>query len=134
MFCKEIELRVRYAETDRMGYVYYGNYATYFEVARVETLRSAGITYKSLEDEGILLPVVEYNVRYHAPAHYDDLLLIKTVIPTMPGVKIRFEYETWRETELLNKGWTELVFVDGKTGKPVRCPSDVANALLPFYT
>jgi acyl-CoA thioester hydrolase len=134
MFCKEIELRVRYAETDRMGCVYYGNYATYFEVARVETLRSAGITYKSLEDEGILLPVVEYNIRYYAPAHYDDLLLIKTVIPTIPGVKIRFEYETWRETELLNKGWTELVFVDGKTGKPVRCPSDVANALLPFYT
>jgi acyl-CoA thioester hydrolase len=134
MFCKEIELRVRYAETDRMGYVYYGNYATYFEVARVETLRAAGITYRSLEDEGIMLPVLEYNIRYLAPAHYDDLLVIKTVIPAMPGVKIRFEYETWRETELLNKGWTELVFVDSKTGKPVRCPSDVVNALQPFFT
>jgi acyl-CoA thioester hydrolase len=133
MFCKETEIRVRYAETDRMGYVYYGNYAMYFEVARVETLRSVGITYKTLEDDGILLPVTEYNIRYQHPAHYDDVLIIKTCIPVMPGVRIRFEYETWRNDVLLNIAWTELVFADSKTGKPIRCPNDVANALLPYY-
>jgi acyl-CoA thioester hydrolase len=134
MFCKEIELRVRYAETDRMGYSYYGNYAIYFEVARVETLRAAGITYKSLEDEGILLPVLEYNVKYILPAHYDDLLTIKTTIPEMPGVKIRFEYETHRNGQLLNKAWTDLVFVDKTTGRPRRCPDDVTQALSPYFT
>ncbi len=133
MFCKETEIRVRYAETDRMGYVYYGNYAEYFEVARVEMLRNAGITYKSLEDEGIILPVTQYNIQYHLPAFYDDLLTIKTCIPQKPGVRIRFEYETWRNKELLNIAWTELVFADSKSGKPVRCPADVANALLPYY-
>jgi acyl-CoA thioester hydrolase len=129
MFRQKTTLRVRYAETDRMGYSYYGNYAIYFEVARVETLRAAGITYKSLEDEGILLPVLEYHVKYLRPAHYDDELTIHTVIPEMPGVKIRFEYETLRGEELLNKAWTELVFVDKASGRPIRCPEHVLEAL-----
>jgi acyl-CoA thioester hydrolase len=128
-----IELRVRYGETDRMGYAYYGNYATYFEVARVETLRSAGITYKQLEDEGILLPVVTFSVRYHAPAHYDDLIRIETTIKELPGVRFSFEYRTYRNETLLNEASTELVFVEASTGKPVRCPAHILDLLKPHF-
>jgi acyl-CoA thioester hydrolase len=129
MFCTETKIRVRYAETDRMGYAYYGNYAIYFEVARVEALRAAGITYKSLEDEGVLLPVLDFQIRYFAPAHYDDELTIRTTITQLPTVRISFEYETFRGDELLNKAKTDLVFVDKKTGKPIKCPQDVLSAL-----
>ncbi len=122
-------IRVRYAETDRMGYVYYGNYATYFEVARVEMLRAAGITYRSLEDSGILLPVMSYAVRFFRPAHYDDELVIKTVIPDLPGARLEFEYETHRGAVLLNSANTVLVFTDKESGKPVRCPDHVLAAL-----
>lgn len=133
MFCKETIIRVRYAETDRMGYVYYGNYATYFEVGRVETLRALGITYKSLEDEGIMLPVLELQTKYLLPAHYDDELIIKTTIPVMPSVRIKFEYETWRGDQQLNSAWTELVFVNRQTGKPVKCPDHITDSLKKYF-
>jgi acyl-CoA thioester hydrolase len=126
-------IRVRYAETDRMGYVYYGNYATYFEVARVETLRAFGITYKSLEDAGILLPVVDFSTRYFAPAHYDDQLEITTAIPEMPSSRLRFQYQTFRGEKLLNEGETDLVFVNASTGKPMRCPSEILNSLASHF-
>jgi acyl-CoA thioester hydrolase len=124
-----IELRIRYGETDRMGYAYYGNYATYFEVARVETLRSVGITYKQLEDEGVLLPVVNFNVHYHAPAHYDDLIQIETIIDELPRVRFPFKYRTFCNGKLLNEASTELVFVDESTGKPMRCPTHILELL-----
>lgn len=133
MFCTKTNIRVRYAETDRMGYSYYGNYAIYFEVARVEALRSMGITYKTLEDEGILLPVVEFHTRYFLPAFYDDELVIRTTIPDLPSVRIRFEYETMRGEEVLNKAWTDLVFVDKKSGKPMRCPDHIAEVMKNFF-
>ncbi len=129
MFRNNTKLRVRYAETDRMGYAYYGNYAIYFEVARVEALRAIGITYKSLEDEGVLLPVVEFHINYFLPAHYDDELEIRTIIPQMPTARIRFEYETFRNDELLNKAWTELVFVNKESRRPMKCPDDVLDRL-----
>lgn len=134
MFTHFTKLRVRYAETDRMGYSYYGNYATYFEVARVEALRALGITYKSLEDEGVLLPVVEYHVRFSKPAFYDDEIAIKTTISLLKSARIRFEYEVWRGDELLTTAWTELVFVDKVSGRPMRCPADVDQALRPHFT
>lgn len=133
MFTSFHSLRVRYAETDRMGYVYYGNYATYFEVARVEALRELGITYRSLEDEGILLPVRDYSVRFILPAYYDDELLIRTRIPELPGVRIRFTFETFRGEELLNTAEVSLVFVDRSSGRPMRCPADVLEALGPHF-
>lgn len=117
-----------------MGYVYYGNYAVYFEVARVETLRAAGITYKLLEDAGIILPVIEYQIKYFRPSHYDDLLMIKTTIPELPETRIRFEYETLRNGTVINKAFTELVFAESKTGKPMRCPAHVTEALKPYFT
>jgi len=129
MITHSIFPRVRYAETDRMGYVYYGNYAAYFEVARVETLRSCGITYKSLEDEGILLPVVDFSVRYFAPAHYDDEIRITCAITEMPTARIRFQYQTHRGDVLLNEGETDLVFVNAQSGKPMRCPAHVLQKL-----
>jgi acyl-CoA thioester hydrolase len=119
MITHEIQLRVRYAETDQMGYVYYGNYATYFEVARVETFRYIGFSYKEMEEQGIIMPVLEYKTKYIKPAHYDDLLTIKINIKEKPGVRIRFEYEVYNEANvLLNVSETTLVFINQTTGRP----------------
>ncbi len=121
MFVSTTKIRVRYAETDKMGYVYYGNYAQYFEVGRVEGLRDIGLSYKVMEDEGIMLPVLEYQIKYFKPAYYDELLTIKTSIVAVKGARFYFEYETLNEqNELLNKGTTTLVFVSKVTNKP--CP------------
>ncbi len=116
-------IRVRYGETDKMGYVYYGNYAQYFEVARVELLRSLGVSYKGLEDNGVMLPVSHMDIKYIKPAFYDDLLTIKVFVEELPKVKIKFRYETYNEKEvLLNIAETTLVFVDMEIGKPIKCP------------
>jgi len=123
MYQDEINIRVRYSETDKMGYVYYGNYAAYFEVARVELLRELGMSYKKMEDEGIMLPVVDFHIKFMKPAFYDDLLTIKTKIIKNPVTKIEFEYEILNEAgECLNKAETTLVFVDLKSGKACRAP------------
>ncbi len=130
MYHSEIQIRVRYAETDQMGYVYYGNYAAYFEVARVEMLRSLGFTYKKLEEEGVLLPVLDFSIKYIRPAYYDDLLTIKTTIREIPAARIRFNYETLNEKkELLNVADTTLVFVDKKSGRPGPAPLDLMDAM-----
>jgi len=130
MLVNETKIRVRYSETDRMGYVYYGNYSAYFEVARVETLRNIGISYKSLEDNGVMLPVLEFHIKYFKPAFYDDELTIKTTIREMPGVRIKFEYECFNaENVLLNKAETTLVFVNISSTKPCNPPSDVVELL-----
>jgi acyl-CoA thioester hydrolase len=119
MISHEIQLRVRYAETDQMGYVYYGNYATYFEVARVEMFRHIGFSYKEMEDQGIMMPVLEYKTKYLKPAYYDDLLTIKIIIREKPGIRIHFEYEVFNEANtLLNVAETTLVFVNKETMKP----------------
>ncbi|REJ84803.1 MAG: acyl-CoA thioesterase [Bacteroidetes bacterium] len=134
MYTGETQIRVRYAETDRMGYVYYGNYAAYFEVGRVEALRNLGYSYKSLEDSGIILPVFEYSIRYMKPAYYDDLLLIKTVIPEIPGARIKFRYETYNQDDLLlNTAETTLVFIDSATGKPRPAPGDLVKSISGFF-
>lgn len=123
MLLADIKIRVRYAETDKMGYVYYGNYATYFEVARVEMLRKLGLSYKELEDSGIFLPVADFQVKYIKPAFYDDLLTIRTAIRTKPGVRLVFDYETLNEkNELLNTAKVTLVFISASTNKPVKAP------------
>jgi acyl-CoA thioester hydrolase len=133
MYSSQIVIRVRYAETDRMGYVYYGNYATYFEVARVESLRQLGVSYKSLEDRGILLPVADYSIKYILPAHYDDELVIKSHITALPTARIQFEYQTYRGDQLLNTASTTLVFVDASSGRPVRCPEEIIKELKKYF-
>ena len=134
MFQTETQLRVRYSETDRMSYVYYGNYAQYFEVARVEALRSLGITYKKMEEGGLLLPVLEYSIKYFKPAFYDDLLTIKTVIPKLPEARIYFEYETYNEAgTLLNKAITTLVFINAGNGKPTAAPEYLLEKMRDYY-
>lgn len=130
MLQSEIQIRVRYSETDRMGYVYYGNYAAYLEVARVEALRSLGITYRELEDQGVLLPVSEYQIRYLKPAYYDELLTIKTVIPGSAGVRLLFNYEVLNAAgDLLAVASTTLVFVNAATGKPCPPPAHITKLL-----
>ncbi|OFY99694.1 MAG: thioesterase [Bacteroidetes bacterium RIFCSPLOWO2_12_FULL_31_6] len=133
MHTSEIALRVRYSETDRIGFVYYGNYAQYFEVARVETLRSLGISYKEMEDNGIFLPVLEYNIQYLKPGKYDDELIIKTSIMEMPQARIRFEYEVINDTKIvIAKAYTVLAFLN-KDHKPIRCPENILEKLKKYF-
>ena len=117
-------LRVRYAETDPMKYVYYGNYAQYFEVARVELFRSLGISYDEIESQGIWLPHSEYNIKYLKPALYDEVLEIHTFIKKIPGVRVEFEYEIYNSSkQKITEAKTTLFFLDSKTNKIVKCPS-----------
>ena len=119
----ETQIRVRYAETDQMGLVYYGNYATYYEVGRTEALRSLGSSYHKLEETGVIMPVVELNVQYIKSAKYDDLLTVRTIVSQVPDRDMVFEYEIYNsEGELLNRGKTTLVFILKKNGKRMRCP------------
>ncbi|WKK57300.1 thioesterase family protein [Sphingobacterium sp. BN32] len=134
MFSYKHQVRVRYAETDNMGYVYYGNYAAYYEVARTEMLRSTGISYKELEDMGVMLPVIELHSQYIKAAKYDDLITINIYIREKPGIRIKFEYELFNEEgELLNTGSTQLVFVDMERNRPCRPPAIFQEKMAPFF-
>ena len=134
MYQSETTVRVRYGETDQMGYVYYGFYAMYYEVARVESLRKLGLTYKEIEAMGVIMPVLENHSRYLAPGRYDELLRIVTTIREKPTVRIRFEYEIFNEENvLINKGETLLAFVDKQTNRPCRPPRAMADVLEPFF-
>ena len=134
MYVSETQVRVRYGETDQMGYVYYGNYASYFEVARVESLRQLGLSYKELEEMGVMLPVLENRSKYLSAALYDDLLKIVTTIREKPGVRIKFEYEIFNEAgKLIHQGETILAFVDKKSGKPCRPPKVFEEVLEPYF-
>ncbi|MEY3236069.1 MAG: hypothetical protein RI883_170 [Bacteroidota bacterium] len=129
-FSFQIKLRVRYGETDQMGYCYYGNYAQYFEVGRVETLRSCGMSYKALEEQGIMLPVSEFTVKYLAPAFYDDELTIKTTITEISGARIYFYYEIFNNYgKLLSTASTILVFVTKQDKRPTSAPQSFIELL-----
>lgn len=126
----EIELRVRYGETDQMGIVYHGNYAQYFEVGRVEWLRKFGVSYKQMEESGIMLPVISLNIKYKKSARYDDLIKVKTQLKKMPSATIEFDYEIVNEeNELLATGNTSLVFMDINRNRPTRCPQYLLDKL-----
>lgn len=130
MYLHETKIRIRYGETDQMGYVYYGNYAQFFEIGRVEMLRSLGVSYRELEDQGIMLPVVDLSVKYIKPALYDDLITIRTKINKVPSVKIHFDYEILNEAgQLLNKASTVLVFVKKENMKPTSAPEILVQAI-----
>lgn len=134
MFKFDWPIRVRYAETDKMGYAYYGNYATYLEVARVEALRSLGIAYSDMEKEGVMLPVLEFQIKYFIPARYDEELLIRVMVKEQPTTRIAFEYEMYNKSgDQINKASTTLVFVDVATQKPIRPPKYILEAFQPFF-
>ncbi len=118
----ETKLRVRYAETDQMGFVYYGNYAQYYEVARADAMRQLGMTYREMEEKGVVMPIVTMTVKYIRPARYDDLLTVKTTIKEIPSSRMHFFYEIYNEKGiLLNQGETVLAFIKPETGRP--CPA-----------
>jgi len=134
MYSHSTKIRVRYGETDQMGYMYYGNYAQYYEVGRVEMLRSLGMSYSSMEADGIMMPVLELKCKYIKPALYDQEITVKTIIKTLPGIRIFFEYELYNEKEeLINIGATTLVFVDMKKNKPTNPPENFMQKLSVFF-
>ncbi len=126
----KISFRVRYSETDQMGIVYHGKYADYLEVGRVEWLRSLGISYKSLEEGGILLPVINLQIEYKKSAKYDDLLTVETYLRKRPQVKIHFDYKIYNESrELLVLASTTLAFMNKHNSRPVKCPDRILQKL-----
>jgi acyl-CoA thioester hydrolase len=129
-FTQETKLRVRYGETDQMGYCYYGNYAQYFEVGRVEALRAIGMSYRDMENDGIMLPVSEFTVKYLSPALYDDELTITTRITAVNGARIEFEYDiTNQQNKKVSTAKTTLVFVSKETMRPVQAPENFLKLL-----
>jgi acyl-CoA thioester hydrolase len=134
MFEHTTKIRVRYGETDQMGYMYYGNYAEFYEVGRVEMLRSLGLTYSGMEQSGIMMPVLELKFKYLKPALYDEEISVKVIMDKMPGIRIHFRYELSNEKgELINTGETLLVFINMKTNRPCLPPQDFIDKLLPFF-
>ena len=134
MYKTETRIRVRYGETDQMQYVYYGVYAMYYEVGRVESLRQLGLTYRELEAMGIIMPVLENHSEFLLPAVYDELLRVVVTIPEKPSVRIRFQYEIYNEKEtLIHRGQTLLAFVNQKTGRPCRPPEAFQKVLASYF-
>jgi len=123
MIINEISFRIRYGETDQMGIVYHGNYAQYLEMGRIEWLRSLGISYKTMEESGVILPVISLEIKYKKSAFYDDLITVVTRLKSKPAVRIEFEYEIYNEKrELLATANTVLAFMNKETKRPIRCP------------
>lgn len=124
------KIRVRYAETDQMGVAYYGAYAAWLEVGRVEFLRMCGTSYRKLENDGVMLPVRNLNISYRSPALYDDLLQVRTRIEELSGTRISFEHEVLNESDkLLATARVELVFMDRSSRRPIRVPEELAERL-----
>lgn len=135
MVTTETFVRVRYSETDQMGVVYYGNYAQYYEVGRVELLRELGMSYRALEESGTMLPVLQLECKYIRPAKYDDKLKVVTKITELPNTRIRFKHEIFNEDDvLLNVGSVTLVFVNMETNRPQRAPQSVLDIFNPYFT
>ncbi len=136
MYEATTQIRVRYGETDQMGYLYYGYYALYYEVGRAEAIRQLGFTYKQLEEMGVMMPVVDLHAQYFRPALYDDLITVKTILKELPdGPKIKFHSELYNEQEqLLNKGVTMLVFYNPVLKQKVPMPDDLVQRLTPFFS
>ena len=134
MFVHKTTYRVRYADTDQMGYVYYGNYARLYEIGRVEALRSLGFSYKEMEDSGVMMPVYENKSRFIAPTLYDDLLTIKTTINSLPAARVVFHYEILNSSEkLVHTGETTLVFVKIENNRLTVAPKDLLEKLNFFF-
>lgn len=135
MFISETKIRVRYAETDQMNVVYHGNYAQYFEVGRAESIRQLGFTYKDMEAMGIIMPIVEWHAKFIRPAHYDELITVKTMLKEIPvDHRIEFHQEVYNEKEkLLTSGKVVLYFLESSTREKTSMPSELLSKLKPFF-
>tara|TARA_R110001583_G_C5424372_1_gene388188 strand:+ start:109 stop:507 length:399 start_codon:yes stop_codon:yes gene_type:complete len=126
----EIKIRIRYGETDQMGVVHHGNYALYLEMGRIEWLRKMGVSYRKMEESGLMLPVISMSLNYKKPARYDDLINVKTQLKNRPSAKIEFDYEITNEKgEILTTATIVLAFIDMKTNRPVRAPQYILDAI-----
>jgi acyl-CoA thioester hydrolase len=135
MFEHQVKFRVLYSDTDKMGYMYYGQYAKYLEMGRVEALRSLGLSYKVMEDTGVILPVLDLNLKYIKPIFYDEQVSLITRVKEMPGSRIHFEYEFHNEKgDLTTKAETTLVFVNNETGKPCFIPENFKSKIEDYFS
>ncbi|MFL9482656.1 acyl-CoA thioesterase [Chitinophagaceae bacterium LWZ2-11] len=136
MYESQTQVRVRYAETDQMGVVYYGNYAQYFEVGRVESIRQLGYTYKDIEEQGVIMPVVEMNIKYLRSAMYDDLITIKSTLRELSqDHRIEYFQEVFNEQgKLLTTGKVVLYFLDAKTKQKTNMPKVLKDKIAPYFT
>lgn len=134
MYTHETRIRVRYSETDQMGYVYNGNYAQYYEIGRTEMMRSLGMTYAKMEEFGVMLPLLDLKCKFIKPALYDQELTIKTMVKELPGVRMIFDYELFNENEeLINIGSTTLVFFDMEKKKPCQPPAYFLERITQYF-
>jgi acyl-CoA thioester hydrolase len=134
MFCSETTIRVRYGETDKMGYLYYGHYPEYFEVGRTDMIRLFGLTYREIEEKGIIMPVRSLKVDFKSPAYYDELLIVKSCLKVLPEVKLDVDYEIYNaQNQLICTGNTVLAFVDSASGRPRRAPEFFIKAVEKYF-
>ena len=130
MFFDEILIRVRYGETDQMGVVHHGNYALYLEMGRTEWLRKKGISYKQMEEDGVMLPVISMALNFKKSALYDDVIKVKTTLRKLPSIKIEFDYEIYNESgDILVTASTVLAFINMKTKRVIKCPDYILDKL-----
>jgi len=134
MYTSDFKIRIRYADTDQMGFVYYGNYPTFYEIGRVEAMRALGFSYRKLEESGIMMPVLECKSKYLMPAKYDEMIQLRTTITSLPKVKIYFTYEIFNEEEkLIHTAETILAFINKSSFKPCRVPNEIVTLLTPYF-
>lgn len=125
----EIEFFVRYSETDQMSFVYHGNYVKYFEMGRIAWLNKLGFSYKKMEEDGILLPVIDIKINFKKSALFDDKLILKTKLVREPSYMIEFEYKIIKNDDLITSGYTKLIFLNSKNNRPMRCPNSIIEAI-----
>jgi acyl-CoA thioester hydrolase len=125
----KLDIDVRYSETDQMSFVYHGNYVKYFEMGRISWLNKLGFSYKKMEDDGILLPVVDLKINFKQSAKFDDKLTLITKLVKLPSYMIEFNYEIFKDGNIITMGYTKLIFLNSKTNKPMRCPKQILDAL-----
>jgi len=123
-------ITARYSETDSMSYVHHSNYLKYFEIGRLAWFKNLGFSYKKLEEENIILPVIRTNITFRRPAFFEDELLLETKLLKVPSYSIEFQYKIFKDSELINEGYTKLVFLNKKTNKPIRCPKKIIDAII----
>ncbi|MBT6170377.1 MAG: acyl-CoA thioesterase [Flavobacteriaceae bacterium] len=129
MLKDELDIFVRYSETDQMSFVYHGNYVKYFEMGRISWLKKLGFSYKKLEEDGIKLPVIDLKINFKQPALFDDKLTLITKLVKSPSYMIEFNYEILKDGKIITLGYTKLIFLNSKTNKPVRCPKKILDAI-----